>query len=162
MAIRNLKIALVVFAGLQGWLYVAGNLANWDAGLGAISYVLSMQGNEIYANRIFPAITGTAGATGAFLIILTGEFLVGALCFKGAWELWAARKADATIFNQSKSFAILGAGMGVVVWFGGFIVIGGALFQMWQSEIGSGSFRDAFVFAASSALVLLIVRAPDE
>ena len=45
MAIRILKIVLVVFVGLQGWLYVAGNIANWDSGLSAVGYVLGMEGH---------------------------------------------------------------------------------------------------------------------
>jgi predicted small integral membrane protein len=51
--------------------------------------------------------------------------------------------------------------MAMVVWFGGFIVVGGVLFQMWQTQIGAGSLKDAFVFAASGGLVLLFVNSPD-
>ncbi len=38
---------------------------------------------------------------------------------------------------------------------------GGALLQMWQTEIGAGSFADALVYAAAGGLVLLIVSKPD-
>jgi predicted small integral membrane protein len=161
MTIRYLKILLVAFVGLQGFLYVAGNIANWSAGVGAIGYVLGMQEHTVYATHIFPPLTGTAWATLAFLVILAGEFLVGALSFKGALDLWNARNADAGAFNAAKTWAILGAGMSMVVWFGLFVVVGGALFQMWQTKVGSGSFHDAFIFAASGGLVLLIVNAPD-
>ncbi len=162
MAIRYLKIVLVIFVGLQGLLYVAGNLANWDAGLGAVGYVLSMQGHEVYDARIFPAVTGSIGVTLAYLLILTGEFLVGALSLKGAWDLWRARAASAVAFDAAKTYAILGTGMAMVVWFGGFIVIGGALFQMWQTQVGAGSMDDALIFAATGGLVLLIVSRPDD
>ena len=161
MDIRLLKIVLVVFVGLQGWFYVAGNLANWEAGHAAVGYVLSMQGHEVYGTHIVPPVTHPALVTLAFLAIIAGEFLVGALSLAGAWQLWRARRADAAAFNEAKRFAILGAGMAVVVWFGGFIVIGGALFQMWETEVGSGSFEGAFIYAASSALVLLFVNNPD-
>ena len=160
MAIRYLKIILVVFVGLQGLLYAAGNVANWSAGLGAVGYVLGMQDHEIYAAHIFPSVTSTALVTFAFLAILSGEFLVGALSFKGAWDMWRAR-AGADAFNAAKTYAILGAGMAMVVWFGVFVVIGGALFEMWQTKVGSASFHDAFIFAASGGLVLLIVNNPD-
>lgn len=161
MAIRILKIVLVVFVGLQGWLYVAGNIANWDSGLGAVGYVLGMEGHEIYPNHIFPPVTNPAVVTVAFLLIISGEFLVGALSLTGAWHLWRARHADAESFNAAKTFAILGAGMAMLVWFGGFVVIGGALFQMWQTQVGTGSFEGAFIYAATSALVLLFVNSPD-
>lgn len=161
MSIRILKIILVVFVGLQGWLYVAGNLANWDAAIGAIGYVLGQSGHEVYTNHIFPPITSPALVTLALLTIVTFEFLVGALSLKGAWDLWKARKADAATFNGAKTFAILGAGTAMVTWFGGFVVIGGALFQMWQTPVGTGSFEGAFIYGAVSALVLLFVNSPD-
>lgn len=161
MAIRILKIVLVVFVGLQGWLYVAGNLANWDSGHGAVGYVLAMEGHEIYGNHIFPPVTSPALVTIAFLAIIAGEFLVGALSLVGALHLWKARHGDAQAFNSAKTFAILGAGMALVVWFGGFVVIGGALFQMWQTQIGTGSFEGAFIYGATSGLILLFVNSPD-
>ncbi|MEJ8567906.1 DUF2165 domain-containing protein [Elongatibacter sediminis] len=161
MAIRILKIVLVVFVGLQGGLYVAGNLANWEAAHGAIAYVLSMEGHEYYDAPIFPPITHPAWVTMTLLAIITGEFLIGALSFKGAWDLKRALKEPAEVFNSAKKYAILGAGMAMLVWFGGFIVIGGALFQMWQTEIGTASFEGAFIYAASSFLVLLFVNSAD-
>jgi predicted small integral membrane protein len=86
---------------------------------------------------------------------------VGALSLKGAWDLWRTRHEDASAFNSAKTFAILGAGMAMVVWFGGFVVMGGALFQMWQTQIGTGSFNGAFIYASTSALVLLFLNSPD-
>ena len=162
MAIRYLKLVLVGFVGLQALFYVAGNIANWSAGLGAVGYVLGMQGHEVYPQHIFPPVTHPVLLTLAYLVILSAEFSVGALSLKGAWDLWQARRASAAVFNASKRYALLGPGMAMVVWFGGFIVVGGALFQMWQTEVGAGSFRDAFVFAATGALVMLIVERPDD
>jgi len=161
VSIRYLKIVLVAFVGLAGLLFVAGNIANWDAGLGLVGYVVSMEGHEIYGSHIFPPVTNPALVTLAFLLILAGESLVGVLSLMGAWDLWSARNGGADAFNASKTYAVLGTGMAVVVWFGGFVVIGGVLFQMWQTEIGHGSFADAFIFAAAGGLVLLIVSGPD-
>lgn len=161
MAVRYLKILLVAFVGMQAWLYVAGNTANWESLIGAVGYVVGMQEHVIYPVHIFPAIGSPAAVVVCVLIILTGEFLVGALCLKGAWDLWRARSADAATFNGAKNLALLGTGMALVVWFGGFIVVGGALFQMWQTDIGSGSFRDAFVYAGTGGLILLFVNQPD-
>ena len=162
MSIRYLKIILVVFVGLSGWLLVAGNIANWDAGLESVRYVMSMEGHEAYGTHIFPPITSPALIVIAYIVILAGEVLIGALCFKGAWDLFSARRESAEVFNSAKKYAILGAGMAMLVWFGGFVVIGGTLFQTWQTQVGSASFRDAFVFAASGGLVLLIVNQPDD
>jgi predicted small integral membrane protein len=161
MAIRYLKIILVLFVGLAGLFFVAGNIANWNAGRDLVGYVLSMEGHEIYGSHIFPPVTNSALVTIAYLFILMGEFFVGALSLKGAWDLWRARMENADTFNASKKYSILGTGMAMVVWFGGFIVIGGVLLQMWQTKIGSGSFHDAFIFAAIGGLVLLFVSSSD-
>lgn len=162
MAIRYLKIILVFFVGLQALLYVTGNIANWDSAVHHVGYVLGMEGHELYTVPIFPAITHGVLVTIAFLIILTGEFLVGALSLKGAWDLWKVRKDAADAFNASKTYAVLGTGMAMVVWFGGFIVIGGALFQMWQTQLGDASFSGAFVYAVTAGVVMLFVNQPDK
>ncbi len=161
MPIRYLKIILVVFVGLTGILFVAGNIANWNAGRELVAYVLSMEGHEIYGSHIFPPVTNPALVIIAYLLILAGESLVGVLSLKGAWDLWGARHGSADAFDGSKTYAILGTGMAMVVWFGGFVVIGGVLLQMWQTKIGAGSFHDAFIFAASGGVVLLFVSTPD-
>lgn len=162
MVIRILKIMLVILVGLQGWFYVAGNIANWNAALGAVGYVLGMIGHEVYPSHIFPAITNSTLITIALLMIILGEFLVGAFSIKGAWDLWKVRKADAKDFNAAKTSAILGAGTALVVWFGGFVIIGGGLFQMWQTQVGTGSFNGAFIYGATSGLILLFVNSPDQ
>jgi predicted small integral membrane protein len=162
MAIRYLKIVLVALVGLLGLLYFAGNVSNWSAGLGAVAYVVGMQGHEIYVSHIFPSVSHPALVTIAYLIILAGELLVGVLSLKGAWDLWRARHTSSDAFNAAKTYAILGTGMALLVWFGGFIVIGSALFQMWQTQMGSNSFHDAFIFAAMSGLVLLFLTQPDD
>jgi predicted small integral membrane protein len=161
MSIRYLKIALVGLVGLLGLFYVAGNIANWSAGVGAVAYVVGMQEHAIYPSHIFPTIGNPALVSIAYLLILLGESLVGVLSLKGAWDLWRVRHANSETFNAAKAYAVLGTGMAVVVWFGGFIVIGSGLLQMWQTQLGSNSFHDAFIFAAMGGLVLLFVSQPD-
>jgi len=161
MAIRYLKLILVLFVGLEAWFYFAANIANWDSGLAAIGYVLGQDGHEYYPVHIFPSLTSPVAHVIAFLIILSGEFLVGALSLKGALDLWKMRNASAEAFNASKRYAIMGCSMAMVVWFGGFIVVGGALFQMWQTELGDSSFDGSFVYAVTAGLILLFVDRPD-
>ena len=108
MSIRYLKIALVVFVGLSGLLFVAGNVANWSEGLDLVGYVLGMEGHEIYPTHIVPPVTSPALVTLAYLIILMGESLVGALCLKGAWDLWTARNESADVFNALNEGKVVG------------------------------------------------------
>lgn len=161
MEIRILKIVLVLFVGLLALFFAAANIANWASGLETVGYVLGMGGHDYYSNPIFLPITNAFLIAAAFLIIIAGESVVGALSLKGAWDLWRKRKVGADEFDSAKTFAILGCGMAMVVWFGGFMVLGGGLFQMWQSEIGAGSFRDAFTVAVTSGIIMLFLNTPD-
>ncbi len=153
--LRYFKIILVVFVGLQGLLYVAANLANWEAATGAVSAVISMAERPWYPNALVPALEGQAAATIGAVMIVTGELLVGALSLFGAWKMFGAVKMSPAEFHASKTFALAGCAMALVVWFGGFTVIGGALFQMWQTELGQSSLGDAQKFYVTSGLVLL-------
>lgn len=161
MAIRYLKIILVFFVGLQALLYFADNIINWGSAVHHVSYVLGMEGHEIYSASLLPPVTHVALVTTVLLVILLGELLVGVLSVKGAWDLWKVRKAGADSFNAAKNYAILGTGMAMVVWFGGFIVLGGALFQMWQTQLGDASLDGSFVYTVTAGLILLIVNQPD-
>ncbi len=161
MAIRYLKVVLVVFVSLLCLIYAAQNVANLDACYQAFAYVMGRVDHQIYPDSIFPAIQNPA-MTWLMLVVIVGlEFSAGLLAAKGAWDLWCARKLPAADFNGAKTFALVGCGMGIVVWFGLFEVFGGALFQMWQTEIGGESMDDAFQFFAACAFIFLIVNSDD-
>jgi predicted small integral membrane protein len=141
--------------------YAAQNVANLDACFQAFAYVLGSADHQAYPDSIIPAIHSPA-ITWLMLVLVVGlEFAAGFISAKGAWDLWIARKAPAADFNGAKTFALLGCGTGVVIWLGLFAVFGGALFQMWQTEIGAGSMDDAFQFFVSCALIFLIVNSAD-
>lgn len=159
--VRHFKAILVLFASIQGFAYVAGNLMNFENARQVVSLVISQADHLYYPNHIIPVLEGNTAATIALFVIIAGEALVGLLCLKGAIDLFTAAGADAETFGSRKTFALLGTGMGMIVWFGGFIVVGAGLFQMWQTEIGSGSFEGAFIYAATNGLVYLIVGQPE-
>ena len=161
MPVRYLKIVLVAFVSLLCLLYAAQNVVNLDAAYGFVYAVFSMADHAAYPASLGPAITSPALVWPALLFIITLEFLAGLLAAKGAWDLWAARRAPAEAFNAAKTWALLGCGLGVVVWFGLFATLGGAWFQMWQTQLGSGSLQGAFQFAMQIGLVLLFVNMAD-
>ncbi len=162
MAIRMLKIVLTIFVSLLGIFYATQNIVNFDTVYGFISAVASMEGANFYTNAFGPAITSPLLIYITMALIIAGEYLVGLLAAKGAMDMWKARAAKADAFNAAKKFAILGAGMALVVWFGFFTVIGGAYFQMWQTDLGSSSLEGAFQLVGSIGLVLLFINMKDE
>jgi predicted small integral membrane protein len=94
-------------------------------------------------------------------IIIVLEITAGAFAAKGAFDLWRVRRESAARFDAAKSNALIGTALGVVVWFGIFSAVGGAYFQMWQTELGRGSLRDASMFSLQMAALWLIIYAPD-
>lgn len=162
MAIRYLKIIFVAFISLLCLFYAAQNVANLDACYQAFAYVMGAVDHEVYPDSIFPVIQSPALTWLMLILVVALEFFAGLLAAKGAWDLWGARKAPAADFNDAKTYALIGCGMGIVVWLGLFEVFGGALMQMWQTEIGGGSMDDAFQFFVACALVFLIVKGVDD
>jgi predicted small integral membrane protein len=110
-----------------------------------------------YEFSFLPAVTSPILIWAALILVVGLEFAAGLLAAKGAADMWSARNASPEVFNEAKKYALYGSGVGVVVWLGFFGVAGGAVFQMWQTEIGSNSMNGAFQLFASCAFVFVIV-----
>jgi predicted small integral membrane protein len=162
MAIRYLKITLVVIISLLCLVYASQNVANLEAAYQAFAYVTGMADHTVYPSTFGTAIHNPVLVWATLAIVILCEYAAGLLAAKGAWDLWAVRKTPAAQFNAAKTFALLGCGMGIVVWLGFFGVTAGAYFQMWQTEIGQGSLQNAFQFFGSCAIVFLIVNMADD
>jgi len=162
MGIRLLKIAMAKIVAGLALFYALQNMMNLDAAYGAFTYVMSMTDVSVYGNSFGPAITSPTLVWLAVILIVGAEFLAGILAAHGAWDMWKARKGSDAEFAASKTRAILGAGVGVVVWFGFFGVVGGAYFQMWQTELGSSSLSGAFQYAVTCAVALIYLSMKDE
>ena len=70
-------------------------------------------------------------------------------------------RSQAASFNRAKGSAVVAAGLGFLVWFFGFMVIGGEWFQMWQSSQWNGQ-EAAFRFYLTILAVLIFVMQKDE
>lgn len=162
MVVRHLKIVFVALISLLCLFYAGQNVANVDACYQAFAYVMGRVDHAIYPNSIFPAIQSPALVWLALVVVIALEFLAGLLAAKGAWDMLGVRKSSAVEFNGAKTYALAGCGAGIMVWLGLFGVVGSALFQMWQTEVGQQSMGDAFELFASCALVFLIVNAADD
>lgn len=161
MAIRYVKILLVVFVGLMALLYGVQNLVNLKAAHQVVAAVLAMADHEYYASSLGPAITSPFVSGLALATIIAGELAAGVVALKGARDLWANRNAPAAAFNGAKTWALLGCGIGMIVWFGFFLSIGGAYFQMWQTQLGAMSLEGALQYFVSCALIFIIVNMAD-
>jgi predicted small integral membrane protein len=55
---------------------------------------------------------------------------------------------------------MVGAGLGFLLWFTGFMAVGGEWFAMWQSKVWNGQ-ASAFRFYVTLLLVVIVVNQPD-
>ena len=162
MNIRNLKTVLVGFVSLGALLWAIQNIVNLESAYQSVAYVTSNVDHNAYPKSIGPAINSPVLIWSALMVILVGEFATGLLAAKGTYDMYSGRRKTADEFNASKRFAILGCGAAVIVWFGIFTVIGGAYFQMWQTEIGDASFTGAVHYAIVNAAILIFVAMQDQ
>ena len=154
---RILKALLVLFIGLHALFYALQNIANLDAAVGAIGYVMSGADHQAYPDTLFFKTGSPAAAWAALILILAGEFAVAFFGIKGGWDLFTVRKSSVEQFHAAKSAGLWAAGLALLTWFAMFMTFGGAFFQMWQTEVGTGSLEGAYMFAMASAVVMLFV-----
>jgi predicted small integral membrane protein len=92
--------------------------------------------------------------------IILGEGLTCIFLLWGALRLFSARGAPQAEFQRRKDVAVVGATLGFLVWFVGFMAVGGEWFLMWQSDTWNGQ-QAAFRFYMSILAVLVFVMMPD-
>lgn len=160
--IRLFKTLIVFSAALLCIFYATNNVANLNGMYGALSYVMGNQDHVVYPNAFGPAITFGPLIWFAVVIVLIGEYGAGLLALKGSWDMFRARGKSADDFQTAKKTAMLACLVGILTWFGLFMAIGGAYFQMWQTTVGADSQGDAFRFAAMLGIIFLILQVRDE
>ena len=160
--IRLIKIAIAAFIALFCLFYALQNLVNLQAGHGFVALMASMADHAAYPKHFGPAITSGALVWILFGIIIAGELLAGSLAARGAFNMWQARRGDATTFNASKRYAFAACGIAILVWYGIFHAFGGAYFQMWQTAAGEGPFMHSALFSIQHAALWLVLAMKDD
>lgn len=162
MTIRVLKALMVASVGVWALLIAVDNVIDYDSNWQFIRHVLSM--DTVFPDNAlkYRAITNpTLQAVGYWLIIAT-EFVMGLLCLGGAWRLLLAR-GTRTEFIAAKPMAACGLVIVFLLYFVGFVVIGGEWFSMWQSATWNGQSKAVmFLTCAALVLIVLLIREEDD
>jgi len=138
IAIRVAKIVLVAAIALHASLVAFGNITDYNTNLTFVRHVLSMDTIFPTSTIGYRAITNPVLHHTAYATIIAAEALTAILCWIGAWRLLGRLRADADTFNRSKSFAVAGLILGLLVWQVGFMTIAGEWFGMWMSPSWNG------------------------
>jgi predicted small integral membrane protein len=158
MIIRLAKIAVAVAAGLLILLVALNNVFDYDTNYAVVQHILSM--DEIPASPLkWRALTSPALHGLFYALIIATEFASAALTLFGAWRLWRAR-ATAAGFERVKDAAVAGLSLGFLLYFFGFLAVGGEWFQMWRAGVYNMQ-EPAFRFIGSVGLALVFIALPE-
>ncbi len=96
----------------------------------------------------------------AYAGIIAAEGLTFVLLGIGALAMFLSVRAPASGFHRTKAWLVAGVTAGFLIWFFGFMVIGGEYFAMWQSKDWNGQ-QPAFRFYITMLAVLIFMMQPD-
>lgn len=153
------KVLLVAMLGAFSALVAFNNLTDYDSNYEFVHHVFMMDTTFSGNKGMWRAIDAPFMHHAGYILIIAGEVSVAVLAILGAARLWRA-KDDAAAFNRAKPAAIWALVLGILLWFGGFIVVGGEWFLMWQSQIWNGQ-QSAFRIVTVFSIVLVFLCQPD-
>lgn len=160
MITRYSKIAIILFVATFSALVAINNITDYSSNFEFVRHVLSMDSTFPGNRAMYRAINSPWLWHSAYALIICGEILTAALLIRGGLVLWRTRNSCGVDFHRAKNIAVLGFTTGFVVWFFGFIVIGGEWFLMWQSPHWNGQ-QAAFRFYMAILGCLIYVNQYD-
>ena len=157
---RIAKIVMVGSLAIFALLVTFDNLTDYNTNYEFVRHVLSMDTTFPGNGLLYRRVSSPGLWQAAYAMIILGEGLTGStLLLAGIVLLWHVR-SDAARFNRAKRLVHIGAALGFLVWFFGFLVVGGEWFQMWQSQSWNGQ-QAAFRFYVTILAALIFVNQQD-
>ena len=162
-AVLEARIAKIVMVGslaLFALIVTFDNITDYDTNFELVRHVLSMDTIFPGSTLLYRRVTSPALWNFAYWLIILGEGMTSLALGIAAVALLRHLRSDGAQFNRAKRFVFIGAGLGFLVWFFGFMVVGGEWFQMWQSQAWNGQ-EGAFRFYLTILAVLVFVNQRD-
>ena len=135
--LRLLQALTLFLAGLFGLFVFMGNLMDYDSNFQFVKHVLSMdttfEGNAL----MWRAIDVTWIHHVAYIGIILAEGVFAALGLVGGVLLFL-RRDDTVRFQRTKVWGYAAYGLGFLIWYVGFVIVGSEWFAMWQSSSWNG------------------------
>jgi predicted small integral membrane protein len=151
---------MVLSFALYASLVAFGNLTDYNSNFSLVTHVLTMDTTFPDKQGMWRAIHSPFIHHTVFGFIIGIEIVIAGLCWLGGLRLYQNLK-DPTSFNQAKGLAILGLTLGFILWFTGFMTIGGEWFLMWQSATANGQ-QAAFRLVTIIGITLIYLTQTDE
>ncbi|MDZ4046379.1 MAG: DUF2165 domain-containing protein [Rhodoglobus sp.] len=154
---------LVACNALYIFLVALGNITDYDTNFAFVQHVLSMdttnfgaaEGTGLDPDVMWRAITDPVAWNIAYIGVIVWESLA-ALVLIAACVAWLRAFIIRGAFDLARTLSSIGLLMIIVLFFGGFITVGGEWFQMWRSTSWNGldpAFRNAVLAAITLVLI---------
>jgi len=154
---------LVLLNGLYILLVAFGNLTDFGTNRDFVRHVLAMDttnfgaepGTGLDDDVMWRAIENETIQDIAYGAIIAWEWLAG-MVLAGAVVLWVRGRQRG--YREARAVSTIGLVMLILLFFGGFIVIGGEWFQMWRSDGWNGldpAFRNTVLALGTLILIHL-------
>jgi predicted small integral membrane protein len=157
MEARIAKAIMVASLAVLALLITFDNLADYDTNYVFVRHVLSMDTTFPTNALLYRRITSPSLWQAGYALIIAGEGLTAIALAVATISLAGHLRSDGVRFNHAKRFTIIGAAIGFLVWFFGFMVVGGEWYSMWQSPMWNGQ-EAAFRFYMTILAVLIFVN----
>lgn len=151
---------MVLAFALYASLVAFNNLTDYNSNFSLVTHVLTMDTTFPSNQGMWRAIHSPLIQHTVYGFIIGIEIVIAGLCWLGGLRLYQNLK-DPASFNQAKGLAILGLTLGFILWFTGFMTIGGEWFLMWQSETANGQ-QAAFRLVTIMGITLIYLNQTDE
>ena len=157
------KGVLLLSTGLFGLLVSWTNLIAYDMNFAFVQHVLSMDTLQPWAQSealMRRALVSPDVHRWAYAAIIAAEMLMGLLCLVSGLlfipMVWHGRTR---YLLRAKVFALAGLGLGVMIWYLGFAVIGAEYFAMWANQWNGQT--TAYLFSGVLLLSMMYVAQPE-
>ena len=159
VVLRYARIATSAGVALWATLITLGNVVDYGSNFEFVRHVMSMD-TTFPGNRLMGrAIMATWLHHAAYWLIIAVEGTVAVLCWCGAVLLYRARR-EPRLASRGRDVTACGYLLAILLWFVGFMVIGGEWFAMWQSGTWNG-IDAAFRVVTLVTLFLILLYLPD-
>lgn len=159
MIVRLTKVGVAFSAGVLMLIVAGDNVLDYGVNFDVVQHILSMDMVPADAPK-WRAITSPALHHLCYWFIIATEFASAAFSLVGAWALWGARAGSAGAFNRAKASGVAGIAIGFLLYFLGFMAVGGEWFQMWRA--GAYNLQEpAFRFIGMLGLAMIFLAQAD-
>ncbi len=147
---------IIISLGLFGGLVFLGNLLDYNANFQFVKHVLSMDTVFEGNTQKWRAIENSALHHVFYLTIIFCEGLFAMLCLWGALDLGKRISENKRNFAAGKTKVFCAIGVGMLIWWVGFVVVGSEWFGMWQSSEWNGKetgFQISLMLISSAIII---------